>query len=75
MRRKCENDPHLYLFFNTDGHTFTFFGFYVNTATGQLIDPETNRLLFNGTITLSAQLIQCINRQNQMVLKEGSNYG
>ena len=70
IRRKWENDPHPYLFFNTDGHTFTFFGFNVNTATGQLIDPQTNRLLYNGTITLSAQLIQSINNQNISVLKE-----
>ena len=36
IRRKWENDPHPYLFFNPDGHTFTFFGFYIDRQTGKL---------------------------------------
>lgn len=58
MRRKWENDPHPYLFFNPDGHTFTFFGFNVNRLSGQLVDYRTNRILFEDKIKLSSPLIQ-----------------
>lgn len=58
MRRKWENDPHPYLFFNTDGHTFTFFGFHVNKSNGQLINPTNSQPLFDNKILLNRQLIQ-----------------
>lgn len=58
MRRKWENDPHPYLFFNPDGHTFTFFGINVNKANGQLVDPRTSRVLFDSKILLNRDLIQ-----------------
>ena len=34
---------HPYLFFNSDGNTFTFFGICVS-LNGQLIDPNTNQI-------------------------------
>ena len=69
MRRKWENNPHPYLFFNPDGQTFTFFGFYVNTSTGQLLEPQTNRVLFDN-LRLSKNLIAGISRQDSRLLVE-----
>ena len=57
MRRKWENDPHPYLFFNTDGQTFTFFGFHVDKRTGFLIEPSTNQRLFDN-LAMQRNLIQ-----------------
>lgn len=70
MRRKWENDPHPYLFFNQDGHTFTFFGFWVNKSTGWLIDPKTNQPLFDNKLVLDRNLIRGIDLQNSMILTE-----
>jgi hypothetical protein len=70
MRRKWENDPHPYLFFNPDGQTFTFFGFHVDTNSGLLLDSATNRPLFDGTIQLNRRLIQGLNHQNNQILSE-----
>lgn len=56
MRRRWENDPHPYLFFNPDGHTFTFFGFNVNLKTGQLIG-DGDKVLFDDKIKLAPKLI------------------
>jgi hypothetical protein len=58
------------LFFNPDGHTFTFFGFYVNKATGQLIDSKSQQPLFDNKFTLDKNLIHGINLQNNKVLSE-----
>ncbi len=69
MRRKWENDPHPYLFFNPDGQTFTFFGFYVNKATGTLVEPNTGNRLFDHLI-LDRNLIQGIDIQDPNLLKE-----
>lgn len=69
IRRKWENNPHPYLFFNPDGQTFTFFGFYVNTQTGQLLEPQTNRVLFDN-IRISKNLMDGINRQDSKLLVE-----
>ena len=57
MRRKWENDPHPYLFFNTDGQTFTFFGFHVHKQTGYLHDPNSNKRLFDN-LTMQRNLVQ-----------------
>ena len=69
MRRKWENDPHPYLFFNPDGQTFTFFGFYVNKATGTLVEPNTGNRLFDHLI-LDRNLIQGIDIQDRSLLQE-----
>ena len=70
IRRKWENDPHPYLFFNPDGHTFTFFGFNVNRATGELVDPLTARPLFDRSLVLAKPLIAGIELQNPSLLRE-----
>ncbi len=69
MRRKWQNHPHPYLFFNPDGQTFTFFGFNVNHNTGELIDPNTQQRLFTD-IRLSRDLITGINLQDRSLLVE-----
>jgi E3 ubiquitin-protein ligase RNF213 len=69
MRRKWENDPHPYLFFNPDGQTFTFFGFHVNKTNGTLVDPNTGKILFDN-LTLQPNLIQGIDRQDPTLLRE-----
>ena len=35
---------HPYLFFNQDGESFTFVGFFVNSQ-GDAIDPDTSRVI------------------------------
>lgn len=70
MRRTWEKDPHPYLFFNPDGQTFTFFGFYVNKANGELIDMKSKQVLFDNKLVLSKELIQGIDLQNQKILTE-----
>jgi hypothetical protein len=70
MRRKWENDPHPYLFFNPDGHTFTFFGFYVNKKSGELIELKTQRVLFDNKLVLDRDLINGIDLQNKNILSE-----
>lgn len=70
MRRKWENDPHPYLFFNPDGQTFTFFGFYVDRNSGLLLDSNSNRPLFGDSIRLNRNLIQGIDLQNPKILRE-----
>ena len=70
MRRKWENDPHPYLFFNLDGNTFTFFGFYVNRRTGQLIDHEKNTILFENRLSLNLNLIHGLYIQDKNILYE-----
>lgn len=37
--------PHPYLFFNADGTSFTFMGFIINPATGDILEPGTNHVL------------------------------
>ncbi|RNA31081.1 E3 ubiquitin-ligase RNF213-like [Brachionus plicatilis] len=70
MRRKWENDPHPYLFFNPDGQTFTFFGFYVDRRTGQIIDFQTKSPLFENRLSLSVDLIHGLYAQNKSILYE-----
>ncbi len=69
LRRRWETNPHPMLFFNPDGQTFTFFGFYVDPATGTMINPETRQLVFEN-ITISKELIQGIELQDRSLLKE-----
>ncbi|VDI01999.1 Hypothetical predicted protein, partial [Mytilus galloprovincialis] len=45
MRHKWEARPHPYLFFNPDHHSMTFLGFYIDEATGNLIDQQTGEIL------------------------------
>ncbi len=70
MRRKWENDPHPYLFFNPDGQTFTFFGFCVDRSTGHLLDSTTNAPLFDNKLNITRNLMQGIESQNAKILKE-----
>ena len=70
MRRKWENDPHPYLFFNPDGQTFTFFGFCVDRSTGHLLDQTSNAPLFDNKLSINPNLIQAIEIQNASILKE-----
>ncbi|CAH1233988.1 RNF213 [Branchiostoma lanceolatum] len=44
LRRRWENCPHPYLFFNSDHHTMTFLGFHVDTK-GNIRDPTNNSVL------------------------------
>ncbi|KAH3735719.1 hypothetical protein DPMN_042254 [Dreissena polymorpha] len=48
LRRTWESSPHPYLFFNSDHFTFTFLGFFIQRATGNLIDQQTGLLLEQG---------------------------
>ncbi|KAH3728242.1 hypothetical protein DPMN_054195 [Dreissena polymorpha] len=48
LRRTWESSPHPYLFFNSDHFTFTFLGFFIQRATGNLIDQQTGMLLEQG---------------------------
>ncbi|XP_052083737.1 E3 ubiquitin-protein ligase rnf213-alpha-like [Mytilus californianus] len=45
IRHKWEARPHPYLFFNPDHHSMTFLGFYIDKATGNLIDQQTGKIL------------------------------
>ncbi|XP_053396018.1 E3 ubiquitin-protein ligase rnf213-alpha-like [Mercenaria mercenaria] len=45
MRRTWESSPHPYLFFNSDRFTFTFLGFFIDRATGNLVDQQTGDVL------------------------------
>ena len=56
--------------FNPDGNTFTFFGFNVDVQTGNLIEPNTGKVLFEGKLALSQNLIRGLNNQNSKVLRE-----
>lgn len=69
IRRKWENHPHPYLFFNPDGQTFTFFGLFVDRTTGDLIDPNTGQKLFDD-LRISKALMQGIELQDRNLLKE-----
>ena len=44
-RRRWENSPHPYIFFNEDGHSMSFFGFKIDPPTMNLLDERTNELL------------------------------
>ncbi|XP_035676169.1 LOW QUALITY PROTEIN: E3 ubiquitin-protein ligase rnf213-alpha-like [Branchiostoma floridae] len=44
LRRRWENSPHPYLFFNSDHHTMTFLGFHVD-RNGNIRDPTDNSVL------------------------------
>lgn len=49
--------PHPFLFFNADGTTFTFMGFFVDRRTGRLINPQTGQQLdASSMITMKAEL-------------------
>ncbi|XP_068731195.1 E3 ubiquitin-protein ligase rnf213-alpha-like [Montipora capricornis] len=49
LRRSWESSPHPYLFFNQDHITMTFLGFSIN-SNGDLVDPQTKRILEKGLI-------------------------
>ena len=44
-RRRWENSPHPYIFFNEDGHSMSFFGFRIDPSTMNLLDERTNQVL------------------------------
>ena len=45
MVRGSPHSPHPYLFFNADGHSFTFMGFIINPVNGDILEPATYRIL------------------------------
>ncbi|WAR16707.1 R213A-like protein, partial [Mya arenaria] len=45
FRRKWESSPHPFLFFNSDGVSFTFLGFNVDPYSGNLIDQQRKIVL------------------------------
>ncbi|XP_015765580.1 PREDICTED: E3 ubiquitin-protein ligase RNF213-like [Acropora digitifera] len=47
LRRRWENSPHPYLFFNQDRSTMTFLGFSIN-CNGDLVDPQASTILERG---------------------------
>ncbi|KAI8490437.1 hypothetical protein Bbelb_317050 [Branchiostoma belcheri] len=49
LRRRWENCPHPYLFFNSDHHTMTFLGFHVD-SNGNIRDPANNSILQQNVI-------------------------
>jgi hypothetical protein len=69
MRKRWEKNPHPYLIFNSDHHTFTFFGFNVNKQSGHLVDPSTGEIIYADLI-LPRQLIQNIQLQDRNILSE-----
>ncbi|XP_053396339.1 E3 ubiquitin-protein ligase rnf213-alpha-like isoform X2 [Mercenaria mercenaria] len=48
MRRTWESSPHPYLFFNSDRFSFTFLGFFIDRASGNLVDQQTRTILERG---------------------------
>ncbi|CAD5126001.1 DgyrCDS14181 [Dimorphilus gyrociliatus] len=50
IKHRWETRPHPYLFFNSDNHTFTFFGFNVEKKTGNLVDVTTGEVILNRAI-------------------------
>jgi hypothetical protein len=63
MRKRWERNPHPYLIFNSDHHTFTFFGFNVDKLSGHLVDPTTGEIIY-ADLKLPRQLIENIQRQD-----------
>ena len=59
--------PHPYLFFNSDRFTFTFLGFYIDRASGSLVDQQTGANLEQGIMTQN--LFDALQR-NQVPLRE-----
>ena len=54
---------HPYLFFNQDGISFTFVGFYV-TENGDAIDPATSRVIMPKIMSADLRLILSVNKIN-----------
>ncbi|EDO29718.1 predicted protein, partial [Nematostella vectensis] len=50
IRRRWENSPHPYIFFNQDRVTMTFMGFHINKD-GDLIDPDRLTVLQNSLMS------------------------
>ncbi|XP_052765375.1 E3 ubiquitin-protein ligase rnf213-alpha-like isoform X1 [Mya arenaria] len=67
LRRKWESSPHPYLFFNSDGFSFTFLGFNIDPVNGNLIDQQTGIILEERIMT--RQLYTALVR-NQVDLRE-----
>lgn len=64
IKHRWETQPHPYLFFNNDGHTFSFFGFNVDRKTGDLIDYTTKVIVHKGAFDkhlLSTLLVNKVN--------------
>ncbi|XP_019643756.1 PREDICTED: E3 ubiquitin-protein ligase rnf213-alpha-like [Branchiostoma belcheri] len=60
LRRRWENCPHPYLFFNSDHQTMTFLGFHVD-GNGNIRDPTNNRVLQQNV--MGKPLRQCLDLQ------------
>ncbi|XP_066922902.1 E3 ubiquitin-protein ligase rnf213-alpha-like [Clytia hemisphaerica] len=60
FKRTWEQSAHPYLFFNTDGHSMTFFGINI-TPNRHLIDPETQNIIKQNI--MEKQLYEILDRQ------------
>ena len=70
MKRKWENHPHPYLFFNPDHISFTFFGFNINKWSGQLVDQIDQMKIVFPNIKLERNLINGIDAQAPGILSQ-----
>ncbi|XP_053396017.1 E3 ubiquitin-protein ligase rnf213-alpha-like [Mercenaria mercenaria] len=70
MRRTWESSPHPYLFFNWDRLTFTFLGFNIQKASGNLIDQQTGNVLEESI--MQSNLYEALER-NHVPLQEHFN--
>lgn len=59
----CLCSFHPYLFFNQDGISFTFVGFYV-TENGDAIDPATSRVIMPKIMSTDLRSILRVNKIN-----------
>lgn len=72
LNNEWKSRNHAYLFFNTDGESFNFFGFYVNYRTGQIIDQITKQPVEN--LFMNKPLMFTLSNENYGVnLKENFN--
>ncbi|XP_078574614.1 E3 ubiquitin-protein ligase rnf213-alpha-like [Branchiostoma floridae x Branchiostoma japonicum] len=60
LRRRWENCPHQYLFFNSDHHSMTFLGFHVDKD-GNITDPADNSVLQHNV--MGKELRRCLDLQ------------
>ncbi|XP_064634464.1 E3 ubiquitin-protein ligase rnf213-alpha-like [Lineus longissimus] len=73
LRRRWETSPHPYIFFNPDGHSFTFLGFNIDRKTGNLIDNQTRQIL--NTNIMSTQLFDALSRNEVRLAEDFDSLG
>ena len=67
-RRKWENSSHPYIFFNPDGHTMTFLGFWVDGRTKNLLNSDDTNIVIEKRI-MSKELFRHL-KANHVNLNE-----